>query len=224
MDDDMNSRGPRKNTSWRKGCFAFLAFSILLLAHLGEAGAHRVSVFAWVEDDMVHVEGKFAGGKHVKSGEIIVYDLQGQEMLRGKPDENGTFAFKPDRWVPMRIVLQAGMGHRGEWTIGAEDLANAKGPVLERMLEKENLPEERTKSLAALQSNTGLTPEEIALLVGDVMDAKLKPVLAALREMRDSGTSLKDVLGGIGYILGIVGVASYFHFRRKSVDRDRIKQ
>jgi nickel transport protein len=46
------------------------------------------------------------------------------------------------------------------------------------------------------------------------LDKKLAPILRMLAESREQGPKLSDVLGGIGYILGLVGIAA--HFKRKS--------
>ena len=34
-------------------------------------------------------------------------------------------------------------------------------------------------------------------------------------ELRQTGPTLTDVLGGIGYIIGLVGLAAYVRYRRK---------
>jgi nickel transport protein len=47
------------------------------------------------------------------------------------------------------------------------------------------------------------------------LDAKLKPVMQLLVETRQSGPSVTDVLGGIGYIFGLIGVAAYFSAKRR---------
>ena len=42
------------------------------------------------------------------------------------------------------------------------------------------------------------------------LDKKLAPVLRTLAEMQEQKIRLTDVLGGIGYIIGLVGIAAYF--------------
>jgi nickel transport protein len=59
---------------------------------------------------------------------------------------------------------------------------------------------------------------DVERIVEEALDRKLKPIIKILMESRDRGPTLKDILGGIGYILGLVGVASYFHYRRKKTD------
>ena len=105
-----------------KSIFFLLWVICLLCFRIESADAHRVVVFAWVEGDTVYVESKFSGGKRVKAGEIIVTDPQGNELLSGRTNENGEFSFKVPKKSELKIILLAGTGHRGEWTIAAGEI------------------------------------------------------------------------------------------------------
>jgi len=48
-----------------------------------------------------------------------------------------------------------------------------------------------------------------------VLDKKLAPILRSLAEMQEPKIRLTDVLGGLGYIFGLMGVAAYFNSRGK---------
>ncbi len=121
-------------SSLAKSIFFLLWVICFLFLRIEPADAHRVVVFARVEGDTVYVESKFSGGKRVKAGKIIVTDPQGNELLSGTTDENGEFSFKVPKKSELRIVLMAGTGHRGEWTIAAGEIempAVAKRPAPE---------------------------------------------------------------------------------------------
>ena len=53
-------------------------------------------------------------------------------------------------------------------------------------------------------------PAGIEQAIEKALDKKLAPVLRMLAEMHEQKVRLTDVLGGIGYIIGLVGVAAYF--------------
>ena len=53
-------------------------------------------------------------------------------------------------------------------------------------------------------------PAGIDKALEKALDKKLAPVLRMLAEMHEQKVRLTDVLGGIGYIIGLVGVAAYF--------------
>jgi nickel transport protein len=101
--------------------YLFLAVCLFCF-RIEPVDAHRVNLFAWVEGDTVYVESKFSGGKKVKTGKIIVTDLEGSELLTGTTSENGEFSFKVPKKTELKIVLVAGTGHRAEWTIPASEI------------------------------------------------------------------------------------------------------
>jgi len=53
-------------------------------------------------------------------------------------------------------------------------------------------------------------PAGIDKALEKALDKKLAPIMRALAEMQEQKIRLTDVLGGLGYIFGLVGVATYF--------------
>jgi nickel transport protein len=206
-----------------------LLFSIVISVSLavlpmmvGSALAHRVNVFAWVEGDMIHVESKFSGGKKVKAGKISVMDPQGVELVSGRTNDQGKFSFKVPKRTDLKIVLTAGQGHRGEWTLRADEIKELPaGTALEKSTEKAMQPEgKETISITSMDSGTAapetaIKPEELVAIIETVLDKKLKPITRMLADLRQEGPTLRDIIAGIGYILGLVGVAAYVHSRKK---------
>ncbi|MGD8504884.1 MAG: hypothetical protein PVH49_14825, partial [Syntrophobacterales bacterium] len=47
----------------------------------------------------------------------------------------------------------------------------------------------------------------------------LAPVIRLIRKTRREGFTLSEIVGGIGYIFGLFGVAIYFSNRRKGTGR-----
>ena len=186
----------------------------LLWMGTGVADAHRVTVFAWVEGDTVHVESKFPGGKKVQEGRVLVYDSEGSLFLEGVTDEQGTFQFQVPRKSALKIVLEAGMGHRAEWTIPAEEIEGAAPEASKAAAgAQESTVQEKAGSTPA---TGGASVGEMEAAVEKALDKKLQPIVRMLAESQHKRPSLSDILGGIGYILGLVGLASYLHYRRKA--------
>lgn len=186
---------------------------------MSPVAAHRVTIFAWVDGDTVHTESKFSGGKKVVGGQVVVTDLQGNRLVEGQTDENGTFSFKMSQRTPMRIELIAGMGHRGEWVVRAEEV----GATPARTLEKDNSSRGHGSNAndESLPSTTTLGPEDIERIVDAALDRKLEPVKRMIADTRSPGPSISDIISGIGYILGLVGLAAYVNYRRKAKDRSK---
>ena len=74
---------------------------------LPKAEAHRVTVFAWVEGDVVHTQSKFGGGRKPQGATIQVYDQQNILQVEGKTDDQGVFTFKAPGKMDLKIVLVA---------------------------------------------------------------------------------------------------------------------
>jgi len=202
-----------------------VVFSIMLSFVMTDyALAHKVTLFAWVEGEMVYTESKFSGGKKAQNAPIEVFDAHGKKIFEGKTDKNGKFSFKAPRKTEMKIVLLAGMGHRAEWTIPLEEFVentaeNAEKPAVYKMTAPE--ADKINKSELPSKEDNGkspcLTPEDVQILVEKTLDKKLKPVITRLNKAidPDRGPSISDILGGIGYILGLMGIGVYFNYRNK---------
>ena len=195
----------------KTGTVILLAVGFLLLI-LGPAEAHRVNVFAWVEGDTVYTESRFSGGREVNEGWIIVYDDQtGEKLLEGRTDAGGKFSFKVPRLSPLRIEMTAGMGHKNEWIVPAEEIAAAGGDVPETpaAVQEAGADASTRKEASATLSTTPAGAAQIEQVVEKVLDRKLSPVVKLMAESRQHRTTFSDVIGGIGYILGLVGLATY---------------
>ncbi len=212
--------------------FAALSFFACLLLIASPVSAHRVIIFGWVEGDTVHTESKFSGGKKVKNGTVVVYNAEGKRLLEGNTSDQGEFSFKIPKKTEIRIELIAGMGHKAEWTIPIEEIgsitanteAKAASPESdanpsEKWVDSPSIherssptsPDKGTQPMSA----PALNQEAIQAAVEKALDKKMKPILKMLAENQVRGPTLKDIIGGIGYILGLMGIAAYFHYRRK---------
>jgi nickel transport protein len=184
-------------------------FIVLLVATLvlisAPAPAHKVTIFAWVEGDRVFTESKFSGGRKATRAKVAVFDQEGTQLLEGTTDEKGGFSFRIPKLTDLRIVLNAGTGHRAEWTITESEIRQAGY-------------QEETQEVATprkVSGNLGLGKHEIQELIDESLDRRLTPIVKMLAELQTKGPSMTEVIGGIGYIVGLMGVALYFLSRRK---------
>ncbi len=203
--------------------FIVIFFGLYALLMMVEpASAHRVNVFAWVEGDTIHVQSKFAGGKRVKAAKIVVLDPQGNELLSGITNEQGEFSFPIPMRTDLKIVLIAGQGHQAEWTIPAAEMKDL--PLATDATAAAKAPAQTQKPTQISELSPGITQEsplpvvsmqELEAVVESVLDRKLKPISKMLVEAQYRGPTVGDILAGIGYILGLVGIAAYVHSRKK---------
>jgi len=198
---------------------SFLFISMVPLCH--SAWAHGVNIFAWVEGDTVYVESKFKGGKQVKAGPIVVMDMEGHELLSGVTNEKGEFSFKIQKREDMKIVLMAGAGHRAEWTLPASEMGEWKestpateGTAAKGQRIKTVSPPPPWEGKDSLQ-NPQYDAQDIENAIETLLDRKLKPIMKILVEKQQKGPRASDILAGIGYIFGLVGIAAYVKSRRR---------
>lgn len=170
-----------------KKIFFFIILSFFLV--IDSAYAHKVMIFAWQEGDTIYTQSKFSGGKKVNDGKILVYEKNGEKLLEGKTDKQGLFSFKIKKNRPLNIVLEAGIGHKAKWFLDIDDTEKIK-----------------KKQLKTIKKIYNLNDTE------KLIDKKLRPILLSIEELKEK-TMFKDILGGIGYILGLLGLATYFKYR-----------
>ena len=192
-----------KNGHKKSSIVLFFA-SILIISTALPASAHRAIIFAWVEGDSVFTESKFSGGRRAINAEVLVLDREGKQLLEGRTNDKGEFSFKIPKLTDLRIVVTAGTGHQGEWTIPESEIREA-GAVLEK-----KRTDEPSQPVAL-----GLGKEEIKGLIDDSLDRKLRPIVRMMTESQSKGPSVNEIVGGIGYIFGLMGVALYFKSRGK---------
>jgi nickel transport protein len=193
---------------------------------VGPAWAHKVTIFAWVEGDMVHTQSKFSRGRPAKNSIIVVYDKEGNQLLEGRTDEQGEFSFEVPKKTDLKVALKASMGHLAEWNISAEEITGA-APASEGTTSSKGERKVDTQGAVPIgrpeisghqpiaTTTGGLSPEEIKILIDQAMDKKLAPITNMLTESLGRGPKVSDVVGGLGYIVGLVGVALYVTNRRK---------
>lgn len=203
-------------------CQVFVLLAVLgMFFWAGPGWAHKVSIFAWVEGDTVHTQSKFSGGKRPKDCTVVVYDMDGNQLLEGQTDENGEFSFKVPQRTALKVALKASMGHLAEWTIPVEEVTGVpettetSAPEIDVESATPEAPVTDVKDTAEGQipASGGLNAQEIQRLIEKSLDKKLTPIVNMLADSVDRGPKMSDVIGGIGYIFGLVGVAMYFAAR-----------
>lgn len=180
------------------------------------AGAHKATIFAWSEGDTVYTQSKFSGGKPVKGGEVAVFDDDGTRLLDGRTNANGEFSFKVPAITDLNIVLSAGMGHQNSWLLTATELGKEppKGAAHESLPSIPLVSGGRHETVppAVLP---GLTTQALEAIVARQLEQKLQPLTRMVAATQDKGPTVSDILGGIGYIVGLVGLGAYVRYRKE---------
>jgi nickel transport protein len=161
--------------------------------------AHKVNIFAYVEGDTVYTESYFSDGTKVKGGIIEVYDSQGKKLLEGKTDKEGYFSFKPPKKDDLKVVLNASLGHRSSCLLSADELPDLK-------------PKEPQKGKVT-QAQIDL--DQFVRIIDTSLDKKLSLIIRELKR-QENRVFFREIISGIGYILGIFGIIMYFLSKKRN--------
>ncbi|MCK5193697.1 MAG: hypothetical protein KAQ71_07800 [Desulfobulbaceae bacterium] len=202
-------------------CLVFIAILWAAFSH-EPAFAHKVTIFAWVDGDTIHTRSKFSGGKRVKGSLVVVFDSEGNSLLEGKTDENGMFSFKIPQKTELKVVLKASMGHMAVWKIPVEEITGSQSEsnILATVEEVTATSPSNSESIkiageVSELSTMELKKKEIQEIIDTSLDKKLRPITEMLVDSMECGPGLTEIMGGIGYIIGLVGIALYFSNRRR---------
>ena len=204
--------------------FCFLlstSVCIILLTAASPALAHRVLVFALAEGDTIHTESKFVGSGPVQKGEVKVQDKKtGKVLLTGTTDEKGKFSFKiPPEAVSERldllIIVGASLGHQGEWLLKADSYLPKTG-IMATAAPEADIPVAPSASGAGTPG-AKVTVDQQALeeAVNKVLERQLAPIKEMLTDLTVRRRTFPEIIGGLGYIIGIFGVVAYFMSKKQ---------
>jgi nickel transport protein len=180
---------------------------IAILTLSTQVWAHKVNVFAWVEGDMVFVEGYYPGGKKAQNSPVEVYNVEGVKLLEGRTNEKGEFSFKIPERTDLTIVLTASMGHKNDFIVPASDFQ-----------EGASAPSSPAQSVTQSAKDSSAHKAGLSQLEGMIdraLDRKLAPVIKLIRDTRREGPTIAEIMGGIGYIFGLFGLVMYLKSRNK---------
>ena len=199
-------------------CKLLVAVLVLLLVPT-VCLAHKVNVFAYVDGDMVHIEASFSKRQKVVNGKLVLRDSEtGDVVHEGTTDGQGRYSFRPsDAFLAtghgLDILLQAGEGHQDTWQVLPSELKGAETIAPEAQAPP---PQQRMDEVQDLSATNEAVLEAI---VGRVLDAKLAPVKETLgqvlAEQANTDPELKDIVGGLGWIAGLLGLVTYIRYRRQ---------
>ena len=179
----------------------------LILSLAGAAQAHRVAVYAYVEDGHIKGEGYVSGGGKVSNQQVKMLDAGGKVLAETKTNQDGAFSLPlPQAKPPLTLVLNAGAGHRATFELGAADLGVA-APASPAA----------TAPVAAKPADQAVAVrQDLGPQVKKAVEQAVAPLRAQLAEMalRSNEVSLRDIIGGLGWIVGLLGLAAYMKARK----------
>ncbi len=185
---------------------------IILGSFPSRAQAHQIRVFAWQTGDIVTVESELGGGRPLVTGQVDVqHATTGASLRQGRTNAQGLFSFSLAETLkaeetPLRIVVSGGEGHRNEW------LLQPDGAQVSQQSDQaaSTLP---AAELSVVPAGS-VRHEELTLILDQLLEQKLAPIRRSLAQSQESQPGFTDILGGIGYLLGLAGIMAWMKSRK----------
>ena len=187
----------------------FLPALLLIAVPASFAFAHRLKAFGFAEGTAIHGSVYFSGNVAAQGVCIQVFDPDGALLAETTSDDDGRFTITAGRRVDHRIVADSGDGHRAEYVVPAHELPPAlPGPAtsVASGAAPADLPASAVGSTRPFSAETE-----------EMVERAVARQVGPLREQLDAFADQvrwRDVLGGLGYILGITGIGCWLIARR----------
>lgn len=207
---------------------------VMVLAILaGRAQAHKLHVFAAVDGKMIRGEIYFRGGGAAARVQVKALGPGGQVLGQTTTDDRGKFALPVRFRCEHRVVADAGEGHTAEYRIAEQELPvdlpaqSAAGAQADSATSSApgGLRAEGWPLVEATGKQSGAGEGQLAVRSagqGADLGASIEALRIQVLDLRGDFDAfrqeirVRDVLGGIGYILGVAGVVLYVVCRRRT--------
>ena len=184
---------------------------MLLACFIAPVHAHKVVGGVYAIGSLIEGEAGFSNGDMAHEGTVVtITDAQNQPLGTSVIDAQGMFQFQATQQQDHHFYIELGAGHVLNLTLPANELPDSLG---------RDKAAASSEDLSAPATAKNQYPEQDPQVLADLVEravAKqvnpLRKEIAALQAQR----GLSDILGGLGYILGLVGLGMYFRYRKST--------
>jgi nickel transport protein len=198
-----------------KGVFCRVLVCPLLLLSSLIAHAHNVVGGVYVNGVDIEGEAGFSNGTMANAGtKVKITDQSGTPLGEVETDDQGFFMFTAKKKITYLFEINMGAGH-----------------ILKMQLPADELPDDLDSGAATTNTNSGTNKS--STLVSNVAKGdnspintlhlekaiakQIIPLRKEIQALKKSG--LRDILGGIGYIFGLLGVVALIRERRLKANK-----
>ncbi|MGQ9368942.1 cobalt transporter CbiM [Azospirillum sp. ST 5-10] len=200
----------------KPGILAAAALALAVLGSGNDAQAHKLKIFAAAEGAAVSGYAYFDAGTRAQDARVTAITPDGAVAFEGRTDARGSFRFEAQRRLDHRLAVDAGDGHQAWFTVRAAELPEG----LPSGAAAGGAPPPATAAPAAAAAAGTPAGEDLAALIERSVARQVRPLREDLDADREA-VRLHDVLGGIGYIVGLAGLAYGLANRSRRLPEDR---
>ncbi|MCU7812445.1 MAG: hypothetical protein KZQ77_14640 [Candidatus Thiodiazotropha sp. (ex Notomyrtea botanica)] len=186
---------------------------VVFLSFSPSLPAHGLNLFIAVEGDTIRGRVHFGGGHGASDAIITISDSEGNKLADVTPNDNGEFSYIATQQTDHMIVADSRDGHVIKRLVEADALVfNPSQPdsMGEQSVEAGN---ESSDLISASEKSVVPDVQEINFRVEQAVARQMRPLREQLLA-HDERVWLRDILGGIGYIIGLAGLGLWWRGRR----------
>lgn len=171
----------------------------VLVCVCSTADAHRMDLTVRVVGGTIEGKAAYHGGRPAAGASVELRLASGEVLATAVAGEDGRFSVPVSGRAALEVFVHTADGHAARTRLAAEALPS--GLAEDVAAEAPQIQEELARRVAHL-------------VVGEV-SRQLVPISDGLADL-ERRVAVRDVLGGIGYLLGLAGIAAYLLARRRS--------
>ncbi|WP_419903559.1 cobalt ABC transporter permease [Kiloniella sp.] len=198
--------------------FGLVFAAVFTVGTMTNAWAHKVISAAYPDGNLIEGEIGFSSGDMATNVPIVITDPDGNKLGEITTDDEGLFAFTATQRVDHIFRADLSAGHVATFTVLADELPDdlAGGEA------KSSVTSTTSNAVDVVKNSVSVSDKSDLIVIDQIALEKL--ISKATKETRSLRKDLvqykeerrmQDILGGIGYILGIFGIASFLLGRRK---------
>ncbi|KPN62670.1 nickel transport protein [Aliiroseovarius crassostreae] len=191
------------------------AFLLIVFLALPVLPAYAHNVISAVFPSGSNIEGEIGFSSGVMAADLLieVFDEAGTKIGETRTDADGFFLFTPTQPITHVFRGDLGAGHVAEVIMPGAEVAELMG--------QNPTPSNPAAAASVLQGapeqmtapNAGLSDQARSELA-TMLRTELRPLRKEITALKNEA-NFQSILGGIGYIFGLFGVAFYIAARRK---------
>jgi nickel transport protein len=169
----------------------------------GTARAHKLKVFAAGEGRVISGYVYFPGGGRARGLTVVALAPDGAAAGQAVTDDGGEFTIPITQRADYTLVAQSPDGHRAEFAVRAEELASDLPAADHGARRPQAEPPAPTTDNGELEA-----------IIERAVREQVRPLREQI-EAYEERVRFRDVIAGIGYIVGLAGISFYFLGVRK---------
>ena len=191
----------------------FAPVLLVLPLFSGPLQAHLLKVFAAAEGDRIDGSVYYAGGAKAEGAAVVIRTPEGRVLAELSTDADGGFVFAASEHIDHLITAETPEGHLGSWTVPAGELAGEMPTPVGIAVPSAT----GAAGTGGMAGAAGPPRSSLETLVEGAVARQIRPLRAQILAHEDR-VRLRDLLGAIGYIVGVVGVVLWWRTRRETRD------